>query len=282
MRKTPGLLIAALLAGPLHAAPPLTQTQRAMLVDGTTDGVAPLEQPGLYALLRNASAWEAGDERGAAVPDYDALYADPAAHRGEAVLIEGQLERTGTRRVERVGPWGATLVEWVMRISDDPVDVAVVLMPGQADEGKAGEGQAGETHPAASIERGRDVRLPARFYMVWRAANVGSAGGEGRFLVFVGPAPEVEAAHGGESGSWARPLLIFALVLVTLIIVAMLRKAMTPRSRPPWHRRPQGEDPAAPAVAPDDADPPGAADLPDDPAEAMGVLAEDADERPLS
>lgn len=198
------------------AAPPLTELQRAMLADGATDEDAVLEQAGLYALLRNAAAWESGDERGAAIPDYDALYAAPAEHRGEAVLIEGELLRASSRRVERSGVWGEEVAEWVIEISADPVDVAVVLMPDP-------EGAAAEA------PRGARVRLPARFFKVMRTTNVGSAGGEGRFLVFVGPTPAVPEPA---SGTWLQPLLTTALVILGLGILLVLRKAMSPTPRP--------------------------------------------------
>ena len=70
-----------LLPGHAAGAPPLTEPQQQMLAE-TGDTLSqpaekseqaeqappipmPLEQPGLYALLNNAMAWEPGDERGA-------------------------------------------------------------------------------------------------------------------------------------------------------------------------------------------------------------------------
>ena len=255
------------------AAPALTEQQRRMLAEtgetlshqaqGSAEAETvpmPLEQPGLYALLRNAVAWDSSDERGAAVPDYDALYGDPAAYRGKVMLIEGELKRAQPLDVSRSGPWGERITEWVLEVSRDPLDSVVLLLPDP-------EGVALRAKP------GVEVRMPSRFYMAQRVEVAGGDGRWGVFLTFVGPTPE-RVVQGGGGTPWLQPLLIFALVFLGLAILYVLRKAMSPQPRPlqrryrehkgrrdeSFSRQREGAEPSDP--------------LPEDPAEAMEKLAE--------
>ena len=250
-------------AAPCVAGPPLTEGQRRTLESTTTDGEGGLDAPGLYVLLRHAVAWDGGDERGAAIPEYDAIYANPGAYRGEAMLIEGRLLRARRRGVDRPGPWGSAVTEWVVAVSIDPVDVATLWMPDP-------EGVA------AAIPPGRAVRRPARFYRVWQTTNTGTAGGEGRFLVFVGPAPDPGEAPSASAATWLGTLAVFAGVVALLIVVLWLRgmsRSASRRRGPLRHRLgdpDETEDDTA-AVARED-EPVDA--LPTDPAEALRAMAD--------
>lgn len=237
-----------------------TATQAAEASEPARTIPMPLEQPGLYALLRNAVAWEPGDERGATLPDYQALYDAPEEHRGEVILIEGELKRAETLDVGRSGPWGEQVTEWVVEVSQTPLDSVVVLFPDP--EGRAVEARVG-----------MQVRVPARFFM---AQRVQLAGGEGRwsvFLTFVGPTPtEMGATEGGTP--WLQPLLIFALVFLGMAILFVLRRAMSPKPRPlnRRHREHERRGEASVGESGDEAEQ--GEPLPEDPAEAMGQLFE--------
>ena len=251
--------------------PPLTESQRRMLAEtGDTANQPveeseearpipmPLEQPGLYALLNNAMAWEPGDERGAALPDYEALYESPAEHRGEVILIEGELLRSTTLEVDRSGPWGERITEWVVEIGRDPLDSVVLLLPDPEGE-------------AARAKAGTAVRVPARFYM---AQRLQLAGGDRRwsvFLTFVGPTPrEIET---GEAGTpWQQPLLIFALVFLGMAILYILRKAMSPQPRPLQRRHREYEGRRDDLVTQTNEQAQQGDPLPEDPADAMDRL----------
>ena len=85
MKVLPALCSLVLLA----AIPDLTSEQRTQLETASDFNAIEIE-PAIYPLLRNAVEWSPGDEAGAAVPDYAAILADPAAHRGRLYLLEGR------------------------------------------------------------------------------------------------------------------------------------------------------------------------------------------------
>lgn len=272
-------VLLCLMPGHAAGAPPLTEPQRRMLAE-TGDTLSqpaeqseggdeappipmPLEQPGLYALLNNAMAWEPGDEGGATLPNYEALYESPVEHRGEVILIEGELKRAATMEVGRSGPWGQRITEWIVEVGRDPLDSVVVLLPDP-------EGEAAQAKP------GTAVRVPARFYMAQRVELVRGGGRWGVFLTFVGPPPEEIGSPAGGS-PWLQPLLIFALVFLGMAILYILRKAMSPQPRPLQRRHrehaAQRREPAQ-QQEPDEPEADPGEPLPEDPVEAMGKLFE--------
>ena len=118
MTRSALLILAALLlaCGVAHAAPPLTDAQRAQLATAT-DRSLQLDEGALYALLANTLEWTPGDESGAMIPDYDAIAAAPQDARGQVYLLEGEFAgRTRPYHLARSGAWGRSLTEWVIRV----------------------------------------------------------------------------------------------------------------------------------------------------------------------
>ena len=141
-----GLYVTVLIIG----VPQLSDAGLAQL-QAATDRSARNDEAALYPLLRNALAWTEGNEVGARIPDYDQLRRDAAEHRGQFFLIEGVFARQRPLILSRDGPWGQSIVEWVIRVRDEPEEVAVIYL----------------VDPEARLPQprpGTAVRVPARFY----------------------------------------------------------------------------------------------------------------------
>jgi len=144
-------------------------------VQSARDHSATIDGAGLYPLLEDALTWRDGDETGAAVPDYRAIAASPADYRGQRFLIEGRLLRTAAvRKLAKPGPWDDALNQWVIQHGPDEADVLVVYL----------------LSPPADTRPGAQVRLPARFYMIWRAM-VQNSEEQADYPVFVGDGARV-------------------------------------------------------------------------------------------
>ena len=182
--------------------PPLTPQQREVL--NLASDRTGYDEAALRPLLENAVAWGPGDVAGATLPDYEAIAADPAAYRGEAVLIEGDLLKAEPVEVARPGPWGERLVAWYIRIGEGntSADLVTVLLPDRAGYLEA--------------RRGQGVRVAGRFYKVMRAPRVGG-GAVTDYLVFVGGDARVVAVQrGGDfdvGRDWKRAALLGLVVL---------------------------------------------------------------------
>jgi len=240
--------VIALLVTLLLVVPPLTEAQRE-LAQQTTDR-AGFDEAGLYALLSNVMTWEAGDEAGARVPDYAALYADPAAHRGEVFLLEGDYAGR-SRRVGLANPgdYGEQVTEWVL-VTDRARDaVAVVFFvdpDGALREPRLGHG----------------VRAAARFYKVWSDRD--AHGTPTDYLLFVAKSPTPARAAGGAAGSGqTSPAVLLALVLAAALGVFVLRRRIV---KPIAPRRVASSRAAADVAAELESH------LPVDPAEALDEL----------
>jgi len=167
------MIAALLILMTLTGVTPLTPEQRAELA--LDDPAEQLEGPGLGALLGNILTWQdqPTDETGVVAPDYDALLADPLAHRGKLCLVQGRF--AGRARRYRLSggihPWfGDALTEWVLLVKDDPEEVAVVYF----------------LDPNGSMKAppvGTEVQAVARFYKVW--ADLDQEGNPTRYLTFV-------------------------------------------------------------------------------------------------
>lgn len=235
------------------APPPLTDAQRAQL-DSATDFGPANDEAALYPLLENALLWTPGDESGAAVPDYAALLADPAAYRGDLFLLEGDFAGRPRRLpLARPGDWGDEVTEWVLRVREDPDEVAVVYF---VDPG--GQLQA--------PPRGTPVRTAARFYKVWSDRDL--ANQPTPFLLFVARDPTVAAAapasQGLGLGAWA-----VVLVALAAAFYIMRRYVVSLRQPKPLATRRQAE-PSSDTSQADEQDSPES--LPDDPADALDAL----------
>lgn len=205
-------LLIALLFVPVLAAgiPSLTETQRTML-DTANDGSFATDEAALYPLLDNAMQWDAGTEAGAAIPDYTAISDDPASHRGELFLIEGQFNGMPSDRgslavnFARPGPWDSTAQEWYV-VTDATTQQAVVVY-------LVKPGTPADKPPA----RGTKLRIPARFYKVYKAQTL-EADLKGKlepesFLVFVGHSPSmVEAGVSDGASGYLVPVLLLVML----------------------------------------------------------------------
>ena len=230
------------------AALDLTEGERRQLTTARDFGPL-LDEAALYPLLKNAAAWRAGDETGAAVPDYGGIRLDPAEHRGRLYLVEGRLIRSrGAPDFARAGPWEGRWQQWSIRWGAHPQDMAIVYL-------------LDPPHTAGSTLQ---VRLPARFYKIWRDTD--QSGAQTDYLVFVGRSAQVLPATGANP---ARAVLFISAALVLLVIYLFLRRKgalARPRPRPLATRRLDPRtDPAA-------SDEPSTAPLPADPAKALEEL----------
>lgn len=235
----------------LAAPPPLTDTQRAQL-DSATDFGPANDEAALYPLLENALLWIPGDESGAAVPDYAALLADPTAYRGDLFLIEGDFAgRPRAIPLARPGDWGSELTEWVLRVREDPDEVAVIYFVDPD----------GALQP---LPRGTPVRVAARFYKAWSDRDLSNRPTD--FLLFVARTPTVAAAEPTPQGPG------IGMPVVTLLALAagfyILRRYVTTLRKPkPLATRREPDRFDTTMIENDDNTP-----LPDDPAEALDAL----------
>jgi hypothetical protein len=210
------MIARALILVALLAVPPLTENQRADLT-AVHDDSPHLEEPALQVLLTNVLQWEAGDESGARIPDYDALLADPAAGRGESFLIEGKFAGRARRlKLKHDGEFGDALTEWVIVVRDDPQEVAVVYLIDPAGE-------------LESPQTGAEVRTVGRFYKVW--ADTDADGNPARYLTFVARSAKVVGVQTAASPSPMLPMLLLVAVLgVVYILVRRMGKHATART----------------------------------------------------
>jgi len=262
----------AVLVGLLAAAPPLTEAQRRQL-DTATDASPRLDEGALYPLLRNALQWDdaSNPEAGARIPDYAALRESPAAQRGEVFLIEGVYQGGGEFNLHRSGPWGDALRWWVIKHGKTADDVAVVYFVTPSD---GGAGDGGEGLPA--VRRGAKVRVPARFYKVWRDVDQNEQRTD--FLTFVARRPRVVASSPVSPSLGLPEMLLLVVILAGGVAVLIWRsKGLSFKPRP----LPRQAARAAAAAAEeqgelgDENDP-----LPEDPALALDELSRRHEKEP--
>ena len=232
----------------LLGAPALDDTAQVQL-DAVYDDSAGLDRSGLYALLKNAMQWDAGDETGAVVPDYAQLAHSPQPFRGEVMLIEGKFLRKRRLTLAKPGPWGEAITEWAVQVG-----------PGEADHDFA---LVYFVDPDQTMTRpGRDaqVRIAARFYMVWQTLDMENQ--PRRYLTFVGR--PVRLLTEGAS-NLKGPMLMVALAagasglfLLGRLIRRGIRPAPLPRQQ---HKTTCSQSASA---------------LPDDPADALAQLHDQA------
>ena len=262
------ILLSVWLTTTAMGAPALTEGQQARLEDVTDRSLA-WEEAGLYALLENVAGWERGDERGARVPDYEQLLADPAAARGETFLIEGRFaghsEELGFAPqvpLSRPGPWGEALTQWGVVIDDQTKQAVVVYLVDPENQ-------------LPQPRRGQQVRVPARFYKVLRGQALDDQPMD--FLTFVGRGPTVvEQAQAGQEdegmGSAVLAVLLLAAAGALGLLIWRLNRgqglSLNPRPLPTQQRR--REEAEAVRLLNQQ---PGEDRLPQDPADALDALA---------
>lgn len=239
----------------LPALPPLS-ADRLEQVRTATDLRYGIDEPALYPLLRDALAWPAGDEAGAAVPDYRALREDPAAHRGELALIEGELVMA-PRPVEglaRPGPWTGRLQQWIVLPDQkrDEVIALYVVVPEGVDL------------PAPRV--GRRVRVPARFYKLWADEEHQPPRS---YLAFVTSAAAIAPDAGGRAELPPTAMIVAVLALVAVFFFVMRRFS---RVRDSAGRPEPVRDRAAAARRAAEAEARTGPPLPEDPAAALDEL----------
>lgn len=238
-----------LLLSLLLAVPPLTEAQRD-LSEQTTDR-AGFDEAGLYALLPNVQTWRAGDETGAAVPDYAALLADPAAHRGDVFLLEGAFAGRSRRvGLSNPGDYGDEVTEWVIVTDPARDQVAVIFFVDPAGELQA---------PA----KGQAVRTAARFYKVW--SDLDANGKPTDYLLFVAHQPTLVAAASAKGASSSAQAMLPALLLVILLAAGLLVVVRKSLVKPIAPRRLSHDDAEETAEQLE-------AHLPVDPADALDEL----------
>jgi len=268
MNVATALLSIALLA----AVPPLDDTQQQIIASAQDDSLR-LDEAAWYPLLRNAAQWQAGDEAGARIPDYDALLDTPADLRGELFLIEGRFAgRPRAIVLARPGPWGERVTEWVIQTDPENDEVAVVYLVDQP----IGEGVK---QPMA----GQQVRVAARFYKVWSQRDLNNQ--PQRFLTFVGhsltyeglgPAPPIT------NNAWQLALGLLVMIGAALFFGRRMLSLGKPRPLPSRVLRERDLDDAVNAGQRDSEESDDEPDLPDDPDAALAELEKRAERQALS
>ena len=186
--------------------------------------------------------------------DLRGLVADPAAARGAVLVVEGRFAgRVRDVKLLRGGPWGKTVTEWGL-VVDGPKDAA---------------GRVAIVYFAGAVTRPRDrqrVRVVGRFFKTW--TDVDAAGVETTYPVFVA-APFWVTVGGERTG--ARWQVMVVLVLGLTAGLWGVRRVLRREKRRPTRtalkdRGTRGQ--RGDAMEVEDAG------LPEDPAEALGVLRE--------
>ena len=257
------LPLIGMLCTVLAAVPPLSDAERRQL-DSASDGSPRLDEGALYPLVRNALEWKQGESVRAHVnPDYARFHDEPAAHRGELYLLEGKFAGRAVRfGLQRSGPWGDALTEWVLIVNEDPERVAVVFLVDPEGELKANPPRPGQS-----------VRVPARFYKVWQAPDL--KGRKTSFLTFVGRWPEKQGGGDAFTPSMGIPEMVGLTLLLAAALAFILwrsrgislRARPLPRQSARAEARQRGEDAEATDTFETDDEP-----LPTDPADALGEL----------
>lgn len=184
----------------ITAIAPLTGPQRTQLATAT-DHTAQIDEAALYPLLNNALTWEPGDEAGATIPDYNALRADPAAHRGALFLIEGDFAGGPQIKIgplSRRGLWDDSLEQWVIVTDRAADEVAVVYL----------------TDPPPQPLAGTPIRVVARFYKILDDFDRSNPPKPTQYLTFIGRSVSdatTTAASTSNTSTTAPVLLVFML-----------------------------------------------------------------------
>lgn len=201
----------ALLLTLALAIPPLTKAEKAQL-QATGDRDSRIEAGELYPLLNNAVKWKLGDESGAQIPDYNALFESPADYRGELFLIEGLFngeDSVRTMDTARDGPWTGKLEQWMIAnnaAGDAPLVIYLV-------------------NPPPRPEKGAEIRLVGRFYKIWRT-KVKNEDGQADYLTFIGHSAAV-TGYAPPTDRGSPMTVMFAVVFAMIVAFVFLRMRMS-------------------------------------------------------
>ncbi len=192
-------VILAMLCVVIRGVAPLSEGQRVQL-DTAMDFNSTFDEAGLYPLLNNALQWEKGDEAGAMIPDYKAIFESPGEHRGQLFLIEGAFAGGSqrVRQLSRPGSWDGKLNQWVVVVDRATDEVAVVYL----------------VDPPPAPKAGAKVRTVGRFYKV--LSDTDREGRPTNYLTFVGHGAQVEERSSGSgvgSGSAGGALVLVLVIL---------------------------------------------------------------------
>ncbi|MBI1369815.1 MAG: hypothetical protein GC162_14310 [Planctomycetes bacterium] len=276
MRKTLYILMAAAV---LMGAAPLTDSQKTRL-DTAADGSATVDEAALYALLENAATSD-GSEAGATIPDYAQMMDSPAEWRGKLCLIEGVLLAEEPRaELSREG-WDKvrSLIVQVRGFDKKPgdltaEDMAIVYLTDPPDL----HAPVLQLNRNMLAETGSKVRVAARFYKVLNEKNIK---GEGRlYLTFVGKKLAVMNAAERSYSPYLIAVVIGAMAMfLGWMLVRLFRRGRDALLTPPqrWEEYRQKKEEARKAAASasaDEADAEPEIELPENPADALDVLAQ--------
>ena len=230
-----------------------TEAQRRQL-DSFRDG-GHFDQAGLYPVLRAAAAEDpAADAEPAVVVEPAAFLERPAELRGRRVWVRAwSAGRARRLALVRSGGWPNPIPEWGLQLGENPDDAvpAVLLLAGEP----------GRKPPRA----GSVLRFPAWFVGLWGDAD--ASGTPRRYPVFVA---QPDAVPIGEAPAAASPLPALLGGLAVLGVGVFLLRRLT--------RRAGLSSAFAARVGPADDGLDVDTELPADPAEAMRVLAAQADD----
>jgi len=262
----------------LGIVPPLAPEQREAIARWRIDPET-IDEPGLYVLLNNAAQWPATvreQARGERLVDLSLVREEPDAWRGEAFVIEGVLRGvmspaalTTEGVLSRQG-WDQ-VEAWTVEVEGGGKAIVLLISPPATPDGRQVGVQRVMTRPFPT------VRTVGRFFKGMEL-EVGG-GGKAAFPVFVGNSARItgraeadQAAEGEGLSPWAAGallLLIAGLVLAFVVIRRIVTRGPGPLTRRLEEARARHQAEAAQEEAES------RADLPEDPAAALGALAEE-------
>lgn len=234
----------------LAAIPPLTANQQGMLATADDGGTRDHREAAFWALLENTAQWtgELGDAPIRLNPEFDSMLSEPDAYRGELCAIQGRIEQ-----IEPLLPPYSGVEAWFVRVEGDrPVLVYVDFK--------------GREEARLEFAAGQRIEIIARFYKRYErtADHPGADQQLHAYPVFVGAFPERFVAPAGPGFAAIIVPLVILLGGAFVLVIILVRRSDPARKAAP---RP------APKGAPDEGD----AELPADPAEALAVLRDRAE-----
>ncbi|MDH3583247.1 MAG: hypothetical protein OER86_03440 [Phycisphaerae bacterium] len=253
---------------------PLTESQLIRL-ETADDRSDEIREAAFYALLENVADWPR-TRAGAVIPDYADILDQPQVWRGRPCLIEGTLQtRLPARKLER--GWEKVRGLTIDIHPDKPMaeknekDFVIVYLTEPPDV----RGAVLQWNDALLDETGTRVEVVARFYKLQDSGNRGGA--TKSYMAFVGRNLKL---LGGKSGApaWRIPALMGAIVLMMAAFWWRLRRLRQGFAAPARatslasfidQRRAEreGENEETELEPPPD--------LPEDPVDALGILAGD-------
>lgn len=252
-------LVTAPAAPPaVRVIPPLTPDQSRQLATAA-DHERGFDAGALYPLLFNAVKWPAGVETGAMIPDFEVIRDAPEAARGQLFLIEGEfITETPPDHLSRSGPWEPAMRRWVVRPDSKRNELLVIFL----------------VNPPPAPRTRQNVRLPARFYMLWTDND--NSGKPRSYPILVGAGARIMGERAGPSFFSSSPLsnvglLAVAGIVVLIIVKLAVRSAAARRSAMEERREARelrAEEEREAARQAEQQEPP----LPDDPIAAMEEL----------